>query len=71
MSVLHVLSRVSRDPLPGGGLPLELQTKVSEDYAKFYNHREGTTRDFSGFKAMTSRREMGTPTQVIRDGQVG
>ena len=63
VSVLHVLSRVSRDPLPGGGLPLELQTKVSEDYAKFYNHREGPTRDFSWFKAMVSRREMGTPTQ--------
>ena len=62
VSVLHVL-RVSRDPLPGGGLSLELQTKISEDYANFYNHREGPTRDFSWFKAMVSRREMGTPTQ--------
>ena len=28
-------------PAPHQACPLELQTKVSEDYAKFYNHGEG------------------------------
>ena len=29
-------------PLKSGGCCMYLQTKVAEDYAKFYNHGEGT-----------------------------
>ena len=41
---IFLASRVTGDAAQAHGCCLELETKVAEDYAKFYNHGEGPTR---------------------------